>query len=61
VKKEVFMFSRFIKKQNNKKSKIKVNKSMRDYSKEDFFVKKAEAARALLAKYGYSNELLMNN
>ena len=48
-------------KQNNKKRRIKVSKSMRDYSKEDFFVKKAEAARALLAKYGYPNELLMNN
>lgn len=31
---------------------ITVNPNMRDYSKDPFFVKKAERARALVAKYG---------
>ncbi|SFD10633.1 hypothetical protein SAMN05518672_101503 [Chitinophaga sp. CF118] len=55
------MFSTFSRKQkttNIKKRKVTVNKSMKDYSKEDFFVKKAEAARELLAKYGYPKELI---
>ena len=31
---------------------ITVNPNMRDYSKDPFFVKKAERARAFIAKYG---------
>jgi hypothetical protein len=30
---------------------ITINPNMRDYSKDPFFVKKAERARALVAKY----------
>jgi hypothetical protein len=35
---------------------ITVNPNMRDYSKDPFFVKKAERARALIAKYGLPKE-----
>ncbi len=35
---------------------ITVNPNMRDYSKDPFFVKKAEKARALIAKYGLPKE-----
>ena len=35
---------------------ITVNPDMRDYSKDPYFVKKAERARALLVKYGLLKE-----
>jgi hypothetical protein len=35
---------------------ITINPNMRDYSKDPFFVKKAERARALIAKYGLLKE-----
>ena len=35
---------------------ITVNPNMRDYSKDPFFVKKAERARALIAIYGLPKE-----
>jgi hypothetical protein len=35
---------------------ITVNPNMRDYSKDPFFVKKAEKARALIAKHGLPKE-----
>lgn len=58
------MLSKFFGKKNQdvkilKKGKAKISKSMRDYSSEDFFVKKAEAAREVLAKYGLPNDLLI--
>ena len=31
---------------------ITINPNMRDYSKDPFFVKKAESARAFIAKHG---------
>lgn len=40
-----------MKKQTKKEGAVKVDKTMRDYSKEDFFVKKAEKAREILRKY----------
>ena len=36
----------------NKTSKVAVNENMQDYSKEPFFVKKAEKATAFLKKHG---------
>lgn len=50
----------FLKENNKKKladTNIKVSESMRDYSKEDFFVKKVEKARAFLKKWGLPKEL----
>ena len=38
--------------------KVKIDKSMRDYSKEEFFVKKAKEAKKFLAKVGLPKELL---
>jgi hypothetical protein len=35
---------------------ITVNPNMRDYSKDPYFVKKAEKARALIAKYGFPKD-----
>ena len=40
------------------KPKVKIDKNMRDYSKEEFFVKKAEEAKKFLAKVGLPPELL---
>ncbi|WP_185937374.1 hypothetical protein [Chitinophaga polysaccharea] len=54
------MFSKFLKKKKEKALKggsAKVRKSMKDYSKEDFFVKKVEAAKEVLGKWGLPNEL----
>lgn len=39
------------------KVRIKVYKSMRDYSNEAFFVKKAEAAKAVLSRVGLPEAL----
>jgi hypothetical protein len=36
---------------------ITVSSDMRDYSKEPFFVKKAEKARAFIAKHGLPKEI----
>jgi hypothetical protein len=35
---------------------ITVDPNMRDYSKDPYFVKKAEKARALIAKYGFPKD-----
>jgi hypothetical protein len=35
---------------------ITIDPNMRDYSKDPFFVKKAEKARATIAKYGLPKE-----
>ena len=35
---------------------ISVDPNMRDHSKDDFFVKKAEKARAFIAKHGLPKE-----
>ncbi len=35
---------------------ITINPNMRDYSKDPFFVKKAEKARAAVSKYGLPKE-----
>jgi hypothetical protein len=35
---------------------ITVNPNMRDYSKDPYFVRKAEKARALIAKYGFPKD-----
>jgi hypothetical protein len=35
---------------------ITINPNMRDYSKDPFFVKKAERARAFIAKHGLPKE-----
>jgi hypothetical protein len=51
-------FFRKLKKQNNKNEKVKVDKAMRDYSKEEFFVKKAEIAQEILTKYGFPKEVI---
>ena len=54
------MLSRFfrkMKKQTKKGEKVTVDKTMRDYSKEDFFVKKAAMAQEILTKYGLPKEL----
>ena len=47
-----------MKKQTKKESQVKVDKTMRDYSKEDFFVKKTEKAREILKKYGVPKEFI---
>jgi hypothetical protein len=47
-----------MKKQTKKESQVKVDKTMRDYSKEEFFVKKAEKAREILKKYGVPKEFI---
>lgn len=39
------------------KPRVKVNASVRDYSNEEFFVRKAEAAKAIIAEFGYPKEL----
>lgn len=47
-----------MKKQTKKEPKVIVDKTMRDYSKEEFFVKKAEKAREILKKYGVPKEFI---
>ncbi len=57
------MFSKFLKKKKEKALKegnAKVRKSMKDYSKEDFFVKKVETAKEVLSKWGLPNDLSVN-
>lgn len=39
------------------KPRVKVSASVKDYSNEEFFVQKAEAAKAIIAKFGYPKEL----
>lgn len=56
-----FMLSSFFKKKKEKelkKSGVTVCESMKDYSKEEYFVKKAEAAAEVLNKWGLPKELL---
>lgn len=60
---EVIMLFGFFNKKKRKekaliKGNVKVCKSMRDYSKEDFFVKKVETAKEILTKSGLPNESL---
>lgn len=45
-----------MKKRTKKEAKVKVDKTMRNYSNEEFFVKKAEKAREILRKYGVPKE-----
>lgn len=55
------MLSSFFKKKKEKelkKSGVTVCESMKDYSKEEYFVKKAEAAAEVLNKWGLPKELL---
>jgi hypothetical protein len=40
-----------------KEAQVKIDKTMRDYSKEEFFVKKMEKAREIFKKYGVPKEL----
>lgn len=51
------MFLKYVRKKRNMLSNIKVCTSMRDYSKEEFFVRKVEAARIAIAKWGLPKEL----
>ena len=41
-----------VKKNNEKLHVVTVNKNMKDYGNEPYFVKKTEAARAFLKKHG---------
>lgn len=43
---------------NLKKSKVKVCKSLKDFSNDAYFVKKAEAARAVLANSVFPKEFI---
>lgn len=54
------MFSRKKKEKALKGGNAKVRKSMKDYSKEDFFVKKVETAKEVLGKCGLLNDLSVN-
>jgi iron-sulfur cluster repair protein YtfE (RIC family) len=47
-----------MKKQTKKEAQVKVDKTMRDYSKEEFFVKKMEKAREIFKKYGVPKDLI---
>jgi hypothetical protein len=47
-----------MKKQTKKETQVKVDKTMRDYSKEEFFVKKMEKAREIFKKYGVPKDLI---
>ena len=47
-----------MKKQTKKEAQVKVDKTMRDYSKEEFFVKKMEKAREIFKKYGVPKEFI---
>jgi hypothetical protein len=51
-----FKGSKTMKKRTKKEAKVKVDKTMRNYSNEEFFVKKAEKAREILRKYGVPKE-----
>lgn len=44
-------------KKMKQKPRVKVSASVKDYSNEEFFVQKAEAAKAIIAKFGYPKEL----
>jgi hypothetical protein len=50
-----------MKKQTKKEVKVKVDKTMRDYSKEEFFVKKAEKAREILKNMEFPKNLFPLN
>lgn len=50
------MLSRFFRKKKQIDD-VRVDKSMRDYSKEAFFIKKAETAKEELSKWGLPKEL----
>lgn len=55
------MLSRFFKKANSgnlKKSKVKVCQSVKDFSNEEYFVKKAKAAREVLANSVFPKEFI---
>ncbi len=51
------MFLKYVRKKKNIPSNIRVCNAMRDYSKEDFFIKKLEAARIAIIKWGLPKEL----
>lgn len=51
------MFSRIFKKEK-KQHEVKISSAVRDYSKEPYFVKKAEAARAVLSRSVFPKDLL---
>lgn len=48
---------KFFRKKLNKKAKVVVSSSVRDYSNQQFFVGKAEEAKRALAEYGFPKEL----
>jgi hypothetical protein len=47
-----------VKKTSSKKMGVVINTSMRDYSNEPFFIKKADSAKKLIDKYGLPKQLL---
>jgi hypothetical protein len=47
-----------IKKVSSKEMKVVINPSMRDYSNEPFFIKKADSAKKLIDQYGLPKQLL---
>lgn len=54
------MFSRILKKTKQKKIKhyeVKVCESVKDYSNEEYFVRKAEAAKKVLSQSVFPKEL----
>lgn len=46
------------KKTGVKVAKVVIDKSMRDYSNEPFFIKKADAAKKFIDQYGLPKQLL---
>lgn len=58
-----FILYMFDKKKNNKTTKSAVNKATlftnaKDYSKDPFVVKKVEASKKIVEKYGFPKELI---
>lgn len=48
------------KKSNDNNRKIVVNKNMKDHGNDPFFVKKAEASKKVIEKYGIPEKLVTN-
>jgi hypothetical protein len=46
------------KKTSSKEMSVAIDTSMRDYSNEPFFIKKADSAKKLIDKYGLPKQLL---
>jgi hypothetical protein len=53
----LFKIKRFFLKKIKQKPSVKVSASVKDYDNEEFFVQKAEATKAIIAKFGYPKEL----